>query len=84
MYSAMWKSVGRKLELSAQVLDGSVRGTMYPNVKFGLNGRKLLLVVKEVGFSYCNWNICIYISSKRLMLFKSIKVAKELTLSLIN
>ena len=54
VYSAMWKSVGRKLELSARVVDGSVRGTIYPNVKFGLNGRKLLLVVKEVGLSYCN------------------------------
>ena len=64
MYSAMWKSEGRKLELSARVVDGTVQGAIYPNVKFGLNGRKLLLVVKEVGFSYWNWNICKYIFSK--------------------
>ena len=56
----MWKSTGRKLELSAQVVKGYVQGEIFPNIKFGLNGRKLLLSVKEVclSYTYKNKQIC--------------------------
>ena len=48
IYSAMWKLEGRRLELSAQVVNGSVQGKIYPNMKFGLNGRRFRVTVKEV------------------------------------
>ena len=53
----MWKPAGRRLELSAQVVNGSVQGEIFPNMKYGLNGRKLVVVTKVVCFS--NADFCI-------------------------
>ena len=52
IYSVMWKPAGRRLELSAHIVNGSVQGEMFPNMKYGLNGRKLVVVTKVVCFSF--------------------------------
>ena len=48
IYSVMWKPAGRRLELSACMVNGSVQGEIFPNMKYGLNGRRFSVTVKEV------------------------------------
>ena len=57
IYSVMWKPAGRRLEMSARIVNGSVQGEIYPNMKYGLNGRKVVVVTKVVCFS--NAGFCI-------------------------
>ena len=52
IYSVMWKPAGRRLELSARIVNGSVQGEIFPNMKYGLNGRELVVVTKVVCFSF--------------------------------
>ena len=44
----MWKPEGRRLELSARVVNGSVQGEIFPNLKYGLNRRRFIVAIKEV------------------------------------
>ena len=46
----MWEPKGRKIELSAKVKNGTVHGKIYPNLKYGLNGRHLIVATEEVWF----------------------------------
>lgn len=52
VYSAMWKPAGRFFEKSAYIRKGQIVGEIYPNEKYGLNGRKLRVTHLPVSKRY--------------------------------